>query len=451
MKLTLSEIAIAVNGKLNKQKYCDIIVNSFGIDSRVTGENQLFIPLKGNKFDGHDFIFDAINRGYIASFSERENSNYDFPVIYVKDCLKALQKLAQYVRNKNKDILIIGVTGSVGKTTTKEYVYNVLNSKYKTSKTIGNYNNHIGLPLSFLNMSDDIEACVLEMGMSNFGEISLLSKIVKPNIAIITNIGVSHIEHLKTRENIFKAKAEIQDGMPDDGIVIINNDNDIIYRLKGKLIKKYITVGIENDSDIRASNIIQTDKGFEFKIDNKTYKITSKSYHDIYNALFAIAVSKLINIKYDLVFQSISKDIKLKHRFEIIENNGIIIIDDSYNASTNSMESALYTVNKMVGNRRIAVLGDMLELGDLTIAEHNKIGDLINKLNYDVVLCVGNYSKYIYERIKDNSKLISKYLSNEEALRFLREYSKPGDVILFKASRGVKLDQMINEFLGGIN
>jgi len=444
MDLTIEEVAKVVCGEV--LNCSEEVIKKVVIDSRKVSRGDLFVALRGEKFDGHDFIHDAVKNGAISCISSQKLS---YPIILVDDTLKALQKLASYYRDKI-NLNVVAITGSVGKTTTKEYVYNVISGKYNTSKTDGNLNNHIGLPLSILNIQSNSEYAVLEMGMSNFGEISTLSKIAKPRIGIITNIGVAHIENLRTRENIFKAKSEIQDGMDSEGILIVNNDNDILYKYKSELTKRVVTIGIEQESDFMAKSIEKASNGFKFNCEGEKYEIETLNFHDIYNSLFAVAVGKILDVEYNLIKEGIMRKNQMKHRFEITKKANITFIDDTYNASTQSMISALETLQNLNNRRKIAVLGDMLELGDFTENEHREIGKFLKNSKIDIVFCIGKRSRFIYEELVQ-SKEVYWFDEKEKALALLISTLKDGDAVLFKASRGMSLDKLFDKVVEGVN
>lgn len=445
MRLYLDEIANVLNTPIRGKKE-NILIKSISINSKKVEKGALFIPIRGQRFDGHDFILEAIENGAVCFLSEKDIEIQDYPYLKVENTLYAMHRLASYYKDKIKNVITIGVTGSVGKTTTKEYIFNVLNAKYKSYKNEGNLNNHIGLPYSLLNMPDDVKAAVFEMGMSNFGEISLLSQILKPNIGIITNIGIAHIEALKSRENIFKAKSEIQDGMPQDGIIVINNDNDILSVHKDELKRKVVTIGIESQSDFRAKNIQKIKNGFAFEVNSYQYHIESFNYHDIYNSLFAVAVGEVLSIEKDLIQQGILKKNNLKRRFEIIKKQDITVIDDTYNASTHSMISAIDTVCEFEG-KKILVLGDMLELGEFSEQEHKKLGRYISSKPVEVVFCIGQNAYFIYEEVSKNRNIKVYHTSKDNCLELLQKEILPNSVILFKASHGMRLDELVDEIL----
>lgn len=445
MNLWLSEIAKAVNGEL-KNFSTDVLVKNFSINSKSIGKDTLFIPLRGTKFDGHDFVKEALQNGAISFISQKDFEDINVPYIKVQDSLLALQSLAYYARRKLNDLKVVGVTGSVGKTSTKEYIFNVLSLRYRAFKNQGNFNNHIGLPISVLNIPDGTQVAVFEMGMNNFGEISKLSQISKPDIGIITNIGVAHIENLKSRYNIFLAKSEIQDGMPQSGILIINNDNDILNHHKKEFKRKVVTVGIENESNFRAQNVQRHQNGFSFEVEGYTYFVESFNFHDIYNSLFAIAVGTILEIDRELIKEAIRHKERLKRRFEVIKKGNITVVDDTYNASTHSMLSAIDSICEFEG-KKILVLGDMLELGEFSEEEHRKVGRYILQKPIDIVICTGKDAFYIFDEIKKKYGTKAYFVTKDECLDVLKREVTSNCTILFKASRGIKLDEVVDEFL----
>lgn len=445
MNLRLSEIAKAINGELRNFSG-DVLVKNFSINSKNIEKYTLFIPLKGSRFDGHDFIKEALQNGAISFISQKDFDDLKVPYIKVQDTLLALQSLACYVRRKLNHLKVVGVTGSVGKTSTKEYIFNVLSLRYKAFKNQGNFNNHIGLPISILNMPEDTQVAVFEMGMSNFGEISKLSQIAKPDIGVITNIGIAHIENLKSRYNIFLAKSEIQDGMPESGILIINNDNDILNLHKKELKRKVVTIGIENESNFRAQNVQRHQNGFSFEVGGYTYFIESFNFHDIYNSLFAIAVGTILGVDRELIKEAIRQKERLKRRFEVIKKGSITIVDDTYNASTHSMLSAIDSICEFDG-KKILVLGDMLELGEFSEEEHRKVGRYILQKPIDVVICTGKDAFYIFDEVKKKDGTKAYFVTKDECLDVLKREVTSNSTILFKASRGIKLDEVVDEFL----
>ena len=429
----------------------NLICENFSKDTRTIQNGDIYIGIKGEKFDGSQFWKQALDNGAEGVIVENveitpeEKEKYSKKtIILVENTLEALYKIAKYKRSLY-NIPVIAITGSVGKTSTKDVVANVVKMKYKTLKTEGNNNNNIGLPLTILKLKDH-EAMVIEMGMNHFGEISLLTNIAKPTLSIITNIGTSHIGILGSRENILKAKLEILEGM-DLPKVIINNDNDLLHKWyeenKNKI--EIHTYGIENNSDIMAKQIELSEDGSKFVADNKLENIDITvpvgGNHFVYNALCAVTVGKVLGIENKDIQKGIEEFELTKKRMDIRQlENGAILINDSYNASYESMKASIEYLATHTGERKIAVLGDMFELGEYSIELHRKVGEEVAKNNIDILLCAGENSKYIIEGAKKINKDINAELfkEKEEITKKLSNEIRKGDVILVKASNGMK-------------
>ena len=408
--LSLQEILKAARGK------------QISIDSRTIKPGELFIPIKGQRYDGRKFIPEAIKKG--AS------------VLDVVDGLKALQALAAYHRNKF-NIPVIGVTGSVGKTTTKDMIASILSCEMPTLKNEENYNNEIGVPLTLLKLAKKHKVAVIEMGMQKSGEIALLAKIARPNIAVITNIGEAHLEHLKTKSNIAKAKSEIFKFLKKEDWAVINQDDEYFEHFISKLSARGGSAfgGKPQNSKIMSFGIIE--KADVTPKDLEGIELPIPGEHNIYNALAAIAVAKILKIKKE----SIKKGLEIFHpsskRMEVINlKDKTKIINDAYNANPQSMKAALKTIAGMKG-RKIAVLGDMLELGKASSAAHNKIFRLTKELKIDKVFAFGDLWPVSAKPEKDKKKLI----------KYLKKFIRPRDIILVKGSRGMKMEEVVESIL----
>lgn len=435
------------------QKDCsgDELIRSVSTDTRTIQTGALFFALQGERFDGHKFTAAAVESGAVCCVvSQNEEVDPGLPVIEVENTLTAMQDLAAGYRARFH-IPVIGITGSVGKTSTKEMIASVLKQRYRTHMTKGNFNNEIGLPLTTFDLMKEDEMMVLEMGMSHFGEISRLTRIAKPDTAVITNIGVSHMEHLGSREGIKKAKFEILEGLQMDGTVILNGDDDLLWDARGEVEFETLYYGIQNKGcDLNAYDIRTYSDSSEFtcKIDGEEYKfvIGVPGVHHIYNALAAI----LTGLRYNVEIEEIQKGIRLFQpsglRQTIIELPDYRVIRDCYNASPASMQSGLSVLALTnTEGRRVACLGDMLELGEISEAAHREVGRLAAKYGVDCLLTVGENAHFIARGAEEagmNPADIHEFDDNESLCSRLPQLLKKNDVILVKGSRGMRLEEI---------
>ena len=432
-------------------------ISKIVIDTRKVQDKSCYIGIKGENLDGNKLYMDAFNKGAnIVILDNYQISDDDMNyllannkmIIVVDDSIIFLGEIAKYKRSLFKNP-VVAITGSAGKTSTKDMVYSVLKEKINAHKTIGNQNNHIGLPLTILDLKPENEVLVLEMGMNHLKEISYLTKIAKPNVAIITNVGTAHIGNLGSRENILKAKLEILEGLDKNGTIIINNDNDLLHEwyLKNKNLYNILTVGIKNDSDFVAKNIVLEDNKGMFTCNNLSYEVPVGGEHFIYNALVAIATATIFDVKYDLVKKGI-KDFELSsNRMSIIKKEkNITIIDDSYNANFDSMNYAVKYLGSLSG-RNIAVLGTMKELGKYSKDLHKKIGLTVQNEDIDILITVGSDANYINESAIENgfNKENSYHLNNnQEVVKLLNNIVNENDNILIKASNSLKFKEIVD-------
>ena len=457
-ELKVKDILQICNGRLicgNEDEIC----SDFSKDTRQIKAGDVYVGIKGDNFDGSLFYEEAINKGAkvclleeIETLKELHKQYKDVTIVTVKDTIEALQKLASYKRSMY-DIPVIAVTGSVGKTSTKDILASIISTQYKVLKTEGNLNNHIGLPLTILKLKDHT-ALVIEMGMSSLGEISKLTNIAKPTICVITNVGTSHIGNLGSRENILKAKLEILEGMDKTGTLVINNDNDLLNDWnKNNTTYNVATFGIESNSDVIANEIELKEYSSEFtaKIDSEELlvKVPVGGQHFVYNALCAITVGKLLNIPFQKILNGIENFELTKNRMDIKKNSkGVTIINDCYNANYDSMKAAIEYISKMTTKRKITVLGDMLELGEYSKGLHEKVGEEVAKNNIDILVTVGEEAKHIITSGIEhgmNKENIFNYKTNEEAIKKLKEILKSGDVVLIKASNGMHFNEIAEQ------
>ena len=454
IELTVKDIINKANGKLIFGRE-DAVCENFCKDTRILKPGEVYLGIKGETFNGSEFYEEALKKGasicILQEVEVKKEVIENYPnasIVMVGNVVKCIQKLAKYKRSLY-NIPVVAVTGSVGKTSTKDIIANVLSKKYKVLKTEGNYNNEIGLPLTVLKLKNHT-AMVVEMGMNSFGEISLLTNIAKPTTAVITNIGTAHIGILGSRENILKAKIEILEGLQKDGTVIINNDNDLLHKWYEENKNSYsvITYGITEKSKFNAINIrlnqdqSKYDLNYNGEIINIHVPVAGE--HFVYNSLCAIAVGETYNISIEQIKEAISNFELTKKRMDILnKENGIKIINDCYNASYESMKAALECLNKMETPRKIAILGDMFELGEYTKQLHRKVGEEVLNNNINILITVGENSLEIAKTVEENGfdkNNIYTTANAKEAIAKLKEIIKPNDAILIKASNGMHLD-----------
>lgn len=445
-KIILSEVAKWLGTECPEEK----IINEISSDTRTINKDCLFVAIKGERFDGHDFVKYAIESGAAAAVTEYPVEGC--PCLVVENTRKAFLKIAECYRKKMSPILV-GITGSVGKTTTKEMISLVLSEKYKTLKTQGNLNNEIGLPKTLFNLDSTYEAAVIEMGMNHFGEIERLSKTASPTIGVITNIGFSHIENLKSQEGILKAKLEILEGMNDDAPLIVCGDDEFLSTLKVKLGKNrpIYFYGTAENCDFKISDIKEDDEisYFSIKYDGKitNLKIPCVGQHNILNAAAAFSIGKLCGLSDNEIANALLKYKSDGLRQNIVEKNGCTVIIDCYNASPDSMKASLKVLSGIKSEgRKIAVLGDMLELGELSEKLHRLVGKYVAEYCPDMLYCYGENAMYIASEASDRGIAASAFHSDSKMLmaKKIKDYLKSGDTILFKASRGMKLEEVID-------
>lgn len=436
-----SEIAEVTGGKLIGE---DVEVSGVSTDTRAIERGDLFIAIRGENFNGNDFVAAAAEKGAAAALCDGDVTA-DIPVIYTRDSRTAQLFLARYYRGKFP-VKLCGVTGSVGKTSTKDMVYAVLSAKYNTLKTEGNFNNDIGLPRTLFRLNESYGAAVIEMGMSAPGEISQLSRTAHPDAAIITNIGYCHIENLKTRENILRAKLEILDGMPEGAPLIINGDDEYLGTLSGdRLGRRLIRYGLGADCDVMAGNIVHTPDGerFELIAEGKRYeaKLNIVGEHHIMNALAAFCAGREFGMEAEEIIPAFLNYEASGMRQRIERRGDITVILDCYNASPTSMRSALSVLGSIKSERKIAVLGDMLELGDMSGQLHKMIADYI-RLNADACFLYGREMTACRDALTGSGVEVFHSEDKESLTNQLNEYLAEGDAVLFKGSRGMKMEEI---------
>ena len=450
MTFTLKQIAEWTGGTVAPE-HENVVIDGFCADSRIAKPGQLFIPLIGDKFNGHDFLGQV--SGICAAAISQVPFSGKLPIVLVKDTTKAYGDLARAFRQL-LDMKVVGITGSVGKTSTKEMIACVLESKYSTAKSLGNHNNHIGLPETILGIEEDCDAAVLEMGMNHYGEMSYLTSIARPDYVVITNIGTMHIEHLGSREGILKAKLEIVEGLNKNGLMFLNGDEPMLWDLREKLPFRKLYFGVENpECDLRAENIQLEEESVSFhavgmNTDFEVF-VPSPGIHNVYNALASIAIGLNAKISPVQIQQSLANYQNTGMRMKIYERDGFTVIEDCYNAGPESMQSALEVLRAhSCDGRKIAVLGDMLELGNISLAEHYKVGRLVAR-SADMLFAYGEHSlKTVSGAITGGmpQSAVFHFESHEHMARMLKNRTRYGDLLLFKGSRGMRMEHVVSLF-----
>lgn len=416
-------------------------------DTRKIQPGSLFVCLRGERFDGHTFAPQAAQLGAAALLVDHP-VDADVPQLVVTDTGKALLQLAGWYRRRFR-LPVVGLTGSVGKTTTKEFIALVLGAKYNTLKTQGNLNNEIGVPQMLFRLEDSHTAAVIEMGMNHFGEISRLTRAVAPTVGLITNIGVSHIENLGSRAGILQAKLEILEGMAPDAPLIVNIDNDMLRTVKlGD--RPLLTFAIDDQSaDFTATDIAEQGSTTTFTVHHSTFTqpvtIPTVGIHNVYNALAAMAVGYVTGVDSVAAASALANYVPAGMRQNLVQVGGVQVIEDCYNASPDSMRAALQTLGKLPVHRRYAVLGAMLELGDYAKEAHTQVGKMAAENGIDGVLAYGADAAYIVEAAKQAGLENARLFDTKEALaQALAQQVQPGDGVLFKGSRGMHLEDVMH-------
>ncbi|MDO4711088.1 MAG: UDP-N-acetylmuramoyl-tripeptide--D-alanyl-D-alanine ligase [Peptostreptococcaceae bacterium] len=428
-------------GSIDPQKKISFISN----DSRSQGEDWVYLALKGERLDGHDFIEDAAKNGAILAIAERGSKEN---CILVKNSYRALKDIASGYKARY-DIPVVAVTGSSGKTTTKDMTFFALNECRPTLRNIGNLNSEIGLPMTVLNLDRDHRIGLFEMGMYHLGEIDYLAEIVKPHVGVITNVGTAHIMNLKTRDNILKAKLEIANYMGEEDFLLINGDNDKLSEIDpDKMRPRVITFGLDKKNDIHPLRYAVKDGNTEIfasvlgeEID---LVIPTVGEHNICNALSAMGVCKVLGLDLQKAASGLKKYQPSKYRMEKSEVGGKVLINDSYNANPDSMRAAISTLDHIHAKRKVAILADMLELGEGSLRYHREIGAYVAGYA-DLLIAIGNEAKYIGEGARESGmkdEAIRYFQTNEEAKHAINAILHEGDVVILKGSRGMKLEEV---------
>ena len=419
------------------------------IDNRKVTEDCIFFAIKGERFNANNVAIDVLEKGAsIAVVDEvnfkKEDAEGKGIVIKVDNTVKAMLKLANFYRRK-LNLKVIGVTGSCGKTSTKDLIAAVLSTKYNVFKTEGNFNSEIGLPLMILQLTSEHDVAVLEMGMSDLGEIKRLAEAAEPDMAVITNIGLSHLENLKTQDNILKAKMEITEYFTKDNILVVNAEDERLKNLNSNDYK-IEKIGYNHEYDVYASNIILREEETEFLAhafgEEAVFNLPMAGKHNVLNTMLAIEVAKCLNVSFKQMVKGLENLEATSMRLQVIKKEGLTIINDCYNASPDSMRSSLDVLSAYKNCRKVAILGDMYELGDESERAHFEVGEYA-KDKVDILIVIGRYIKNFKDGFNNDNIIM--YNTKEECIKELKNIVKLDDVVLIKASIGVKLEDVVKK------
>ncbi|MBZ9624506.1 UDP-N-acetylmuramoyl-tripeptide--D-alanyl-D-alanine ligase [Clostridium sp. FP2] len=452
--ITLDEIICATRGEI-LVKGESTLYNNVCMDTRAIKDKDIFIALKGENFNANDFTCEASKKGASICIIdemkfEKTEINGKTTIIKVGDTKKALRDLAKFYLSK-LNLQVVGITGSTGKTSTKDLVAAVLSQKFKVFKTLGNFNNEIGLPMMIFKLDKSYDIAVLEMGMSDFGEIHNLCETSKPNIGIITNIGMSHLENLKTRENILKAKMEITDFFTEDSVLIVNSDNDLLEDVISSNYKT-IKTGIDSRADFKACdlNIFEHKITFAVKeagiLAKDIIEVNVPGRHNVLNSLLAVACGRVLCMSYDEIANGFKNLEATSMRLDITKGEKFTIINDCYNASPDSMLAAMDVLCNVSGKSKIAILGTMRELGDNAFDAHKQVGEYAKVKNIDLLITLGEFNEAYKQGFNDINKYRC-FETYDEVISFLKGIIAPNDVVLVKASRYMKFESIARELV----
>jgi len=455
IKLSLRDLKRVTKAKMLNPSYDENrLCQGISIDSRTIGRGNLFFALKGENFDGHDFIKEAAEKGAEGIVIEekkiedsKELAKEDAFLVAVDNTKSSLGEIAKWYR-REFDLKTVAITGTNGKTTTKDMVAKVLEGKYSVLKSPKSYNNLVGIPLTLFQLKPEIEALVVELGTTNLGQIGGLTEITSPDIGVITNIGPAHLQSMKSLDRIAKAKFELVEGLKKGAIAILNGDDQIISeRIKREKIKA-ITFGIKNNTDYFAQDIRFSDRGWvSFTLDDLRIELKLLGEHNVYNALVAFAVGERLGLKKEDIKKALESFTPSQLRMELLELGKIRVINDSYNANPISVRKALETLKRM-GNlgRKIVLLGDMLELGNRSEYFHREIGKLVSRSGVDLLLTFGDLSQFIAQSAKDsnmNGAKVLNFSDKDEVIFYLSKNLCEGDLLLVKGSRKLELEKVV--------
>ncbi len=446
MELTFAQVVEAIGAKVVN---CEPIapetrIAGWSIDSRTIHPGDLFFAIKGEKFDGHDFIA-SVRPNALAAVVSRSVPDASLPLLVVPDVLVALQELAHFAR-RNWNRTVIGITGSAGKTSTKDIVAELLSIRYRAGKTVGNFNNHIGLPLSILRLPDDAEVAVLEMGMNHAGEIRTLARIAEPQIGVVTNVGYAHVEAFDSIDAVAAAKRELVESLPASGVAVLNADDARVIKFRHVHKGRTVTYGFSEQADVRAVQLEAGPAATSFTVHGTRFQTSLSGRHSVLNILAGLAVAQVLGIDLPALTSRVENLRPGVMRGQRSVHNGMTVLNDSYNSNPEAARSMLDVLRQEPAQRRIAVLGEMLELGPMTEQLHRELGAYIARAGVEVLVGVCGASRFtVDEAVRSgfNGRAAFFFADPASAGDFLKDFVKPGDAILFKGSRGTHVEQAL--------
>lgn len=448
MELSLEHVQAATQARVSPEagsaSLAAVAVRGWSIDSRSVAARDLFFAIKGERFDGHAFAADVLSRGAVAAVvSEPVDATRGY-VLRVADTIEALQQLAHWARRR-WGRPIVAVTGSAGKTSTKEIIAAFLGTRLRVGKTIGNLNNHIGLPLTLLRIPDDAEVGVVELAMNHAGEIRDLSRIAEPQIGVVTNVGYAHVEAFDSIDGVAAAKRELIESLPHSGVAVLNADDERVAAFRASHPGKTITYGFSDRADVRASDLQLKSAGASFTVSGVRFCTTLCGRHSVLNILAGLAVAKLFDIEARDLIEAVAHLSPGKMRGERSSWRGVTILNDSYNSNPEAARSMIDVLRREPAERRIAVLGEMLELGHMAESLHRDLGNYVANAGVDVLVGVRGVSRFMVEEAKQAGMIHAAFFFEEpkQAGHFLREFVRPGDAILFKGSRSTRVEDAL--------
>jgi UDP-N-acetylmuramoyl-tripeptide--D-alanyl-D-alanine ligase len=444
MEFSLAQVEGAIRGR-NLGEVSDLRVRGWSIDSRSVRNGDLFFAIRGERHDGHAFTRAALKQGAIAAVVSEPIEGAEGTVLEVPDTLAALQQLAMWARRR-WGRPIVAVTGSAGKTTTKDVIAELLRGRFRVGKTAGNFNNHIGLPLSILRIPDDAEIGVIELGMNHAGEIRELAGIAQPEIGVVTNVGLAHIETFASIEEIASAKRELIECLPSNGVAVLNADDERVAAFRAAHTGRTVTYGFSEDADIRATDVEMNAEGAAFTVGGVRFHTVLTGRHSVSNILAGLAVASVFDIQFEELVAAVAGLAPGEMRGQRSRWRGVTVLNDSYNSNPEAARSMIDVLREEPAKRRIAVLGEMLELGGMSDALHRELGHYVATAGVDVLIGVRGVSQSMIEEAQKaglHPHAAFFFQEPETAGEFLRNFVRPGDAILFKGSRGTHIERAL--------